>query len=270
MAPNTAVRITATGTFNTGAKRDITGVVTWATGNAAVATVPPPVVNNLAFLSVPLAATPASTTTVTATSGTVVSNTTTVTVTTLTQTVSNFTIFTSILNQNLTVGTSGRFTLIANFTGGGSEDVTASSDWVSGNSTIATVGNLGIAKGQVTGVAASTVPVAITPTFGGGIPSPLPTVTVTSRGVPNGLTIKLISGSLSAGNQVKYTATASYADTTTVDVTEDTTWLIADPNVAILPDSASQPGQVVAVNTGSTTLTAKFGGLTVPVTVTVP
>ena len=263
LAQNTAVRIAAIGTFNTGATRDITGVVAWTTGSGGFATVIP-AGGNLAFLNAGPTAT-LTPTTVTATSGTV---TTTINLNITAATRTSFTI--STLTMNVTAGTSSRFILFASFDDGTSEDVTASSTWVSGDTTIATVGNLGIAKGRVTGVAAG--PVTITPTFGGASPPTPPTVTVTSR-VLNGLTISLNSGSLSSGNQVKYTTVASYIDGTTVDVTEDTTWSIADSNVAIVPDSLSQPGHVVAVNTGSTTLTASFGGvggITQTATVTVP
>jgi hypothetical protein len=74
-----------------------------------------------------------------------------------------------------------------------------------------------------------------------------------------------------AGNQVQFTATANYSDGTK-DVTEDTTWSIDKPNVAILADNVSQQGLVVGVDIGSAILTATFGGKsqTTNVTVTGP
>ena len=148
MAPNTSVRITATGSFSNGASRDITGLVAWTTGNTNLAGVTP-AGGNLAWLSVPAAAT-AGSTTVTATHGTVVSTATNLTITTAA--LSNVTVSPNLQNLILPVGTSTRFTATASFNDGTSEDVTASSDWASGNVNIATAGNLGIAKGRVTGV----------------------------------------------------------------------------------------------------------------------
>jgi hypothetical protein len=75
---------------------------------------------------------------------------------------------------------------------------------------------------------------------------------------------------VTSGNQVKFTATATYAGGAITDATEDTVWSIDNQNVAIPADSASQPGQFVAVDSGSATLTAAFGGKTQTATLTVP
>jgi hypothetical protein len=163
--------------------------------------------------------------------------------------------------------TSGRFIMTAAFSDGTSEDVTASSTWTSGNPNIATVGNLGYTKGQVTGVASGSV--TINATYGGLTTSFTSNVSVTSPTLLS-LTVSPGSGNITAGNQVRYTATAQYSDGTSQDVTENTAWTIDNLNVASLPDSASQPGQLVAVDTGSATLTATFGGLNSKVTITVP
>jgi hypothetical protein len=73
------------------------------------------------------------------------------------------------------------------------------------------------------------------------------------------------------GNQVLYTAKAVYAGSSTeYDVTEDTEWSITPTNVAALADSVNQKGQIVAISSGTTTLTATFDGKTPTVTITVP
>lgn len=269
MAQGTSVRITATGTFSNGASRDITRVVTWTTGNAALATVTVPVVNppgNLAWLNA-VAAT-STPTTVTATYVGTVNGTTnptgTTNLTVTAPTLSSITVSTPTLNS--IVGASSRINVTANFSDGSNQDVTANSTWTSSATTIATVGDTGIAKGLVSGVAAGSA--TISAAYGGlTVTTP---VTVTAPTLQS-LAISNPSGSLTAGNQVRFTATATYTGGTTVDVTELATWTIDNQNVAILADSASQPGQVVAVGSGSAVLTASFGGLSAPaLTITVP
>ncbi|HLO27159.1 MAG TPA: Ig-like domain-containing protein, partial [Geobacteraceae bacterium] len=75
---------------------------------------------------------------------------------------------------------------------------------------------------------------------------------------------------LASGNQVPFTATATFTDATTRDVTEDATWTIDKTNVATFADSQNQPGQVVGVDSGLATLTASFGGKSQNVILTVP
>jgi alanine dehydrogenase len=167
---------------------------------------------------------------------------------------------------DLTAGTSSRFTVTGNFSGGTSQDVTYNTTWTSDSSGIAAVGTTGTNKGRVNGVSSGTT--GINAAYGGlTVTAP---VTVTARTIDT-LTV---SGAtlLTSGNQVKFTASALYTDLTRTDVTEDAVWSLSvdKPYVAILADSAIQPGQVVGVDTGSSALTAIFNGKTVSATVTVP
>jgi hypothetical protein len=165
----------------------------------------------------------------------------------------------------LTVGTSGRFTVTAAFQDGSTQDVTVNSDWTSSLDTTASVDNSGLAKGRVRGVAATAGPVTISVGYGSLIVKA--PVTVKTRTA----TVLTISGNpaMAVGNQIRFTATATYSDGFVQNVTEDATWSTDKPNVATLADSQNQPGQVVAVDAGSATLTAGFGGKTQTVTLTV-
>lgn len=258
LVKNTAVRMTATGTFGNGASRDITGQVAWSVTNPALATVTAPA-GNLVMLNA-LAVT--GTTTVTATAGTLAPATINLTVTS--PALQSITI--APISLNLTTGTSDHFTVTASFNDGTTKDVTANATWTSGDLSKATVGDTvtGLAKGRVSGVAAGIVNISATY---GGVTVSAP-VTVTTRTLQS-LTIAG-SPSVISGNQAQFTVTASYLDGTTKDVTEDTTWTIDKPYVAILADSQNQPGQVIGVNTGSALLTASFGGKTQTATVTAP
>ena len=261
LVKNTLTRITATGSFSNGTSRDITGVVVWSTANTAIATVTG-VSGNLVWLNA-LAVTPASTpTTVTAKSGT---RSATANLTVTAPVLQSLSITPASLN--LTVGTSDRFAVTANFSDGTAQDVTANATWKSSNVTKATIGDSGIAKGRVSGVAAGTT--TISATYGGTSVTATPvTVAVTTRTLQS-LTI-LGSTTVPSGNQVNLTATANYFDGSNKDVTEDTAWTIDNPNVAILADSTNQPGQVVGVDSGSATLTITFGGKSQTTTVRVP
>lgn len=256
LVKDTAGRITVTGTFSNGSTRDITGAVTWSMADASLAKVST-LGGNLAWL-IPLAATP--TTKVTATSGSL-SATTNLTV--ITPALSAIVIAPPVLD--LTAGTSSPLTVTATFDNGTTQDVTTLSAWISGDAATATVGTSGLAAGRVTGVTAGST--TISATYGGKTAPTPAAVTVRARTLQS-LTVSGTS-LLTAGNQVKFTATAGYSDGTSKDVTEDTAWTLDSLNVAILADGLNQRGQVVAVDSGSALLTAGFGTMTKTVTVTV-
>lgn len=256
----TSVRMTATGTFSNGSTRDITGVVAWSVADTTKANLLP-AGGNLAWLNA-LAVTPLLNPTTVSAKYNTLTTTTSLTV--------NAPILQSIAispaSLDLTAGTSSRFTLTGNFDDGTSQDVTYNTVWSSSLPGTASVGNLGIEKGRVSGVAAGSA--TISAAYGGlTITAP---VTVTVRTIST-LTITGTTA-VTSGNQVRFTATAVYSDTTSKDVTEDAVWALSvdKPYVAILADTANQPGQAVGVDTGSTALTAQLGGKTATATVSVP
>lgn len=251
--------ISAKGTFDNGSTRDITGAVTWSAANTSLATV---TASGGALASLnPLAVTVVPTT-ITATSGI---RTGTATLTVIAPQLSSIAFSTSSLD--LTVGTSSPLAVAATFSNGTIQDVTNLSAWISNNPAIATVAAGGLGTELVTGVAAGTT--TISATYGGRTVLIPANVTVRPR-ILQSLTILPVISAAAAGSQIPITATANYGDGTTVDLTKEpiTKWTIDNPNVAILADSVNQPGLVVAVDRGSATLTASFGGLTQTVTVT--
>lgn len=256
LAKGTASRMTATGAFGNGVSRDITGAIEWSTANTTFATVTTPA-GNLVFLNA-LAQT--TKTTLTAKSG---SLTATADLTVIDPGLKSIAISPASLD-NLTAGTSNRFTLTATFNDNSTQDVTVGTAWSSSDSAKATAGDSGLAKGRITGVAAGAA--TISATYGG--------LTVTAPVTVFRRTLQVLTISppptLIAGNQVKCAVTANYTDGTTKEVTEETSWAIDNANVAILADSVNQPGEVVGVNTGTATLTANFGGKSPTVTITVP
>jgi hypothetical protein len=261
LVTGTSVRMTATGTFSNGATRDITGAVGWSVADSTIANVLP-AGGNLAWLNA-LTVTPLlNPTTVSATYNTLV---TTTRLTVDAPTLQSITI--SPASLDLTTGTSGRFTVTGNFSGGRNQDVTYNTTWTSDSSGIAAVGTTGTNKGRVNGVSSGST--SINAVYGGlTVAAP---VTVTARTIDT-LTISGDTLLKPAGKQVNFTATALYIGGTRTDVTEDAVWSLPTdkPYVAILADSAIQPGQVIGVDTGSSALTAIFNGKTVSATVTVP
>jgi hypothetical protein len=255
-------RLTATGTFSNGATqstRDISGVVEWTSADPAVATISKPG-GNLVWLH-PRAV--SQTSKITATFAALMAETT---IAVFAPTLLAITI--SPVSMELASGASGRMTVTATFDSGAVLDVTNTCEWTSDNETVATVGNSDLSKGRVKGVTDGTA--NIKAVYGG-------MTTVPAVVVSKARTFKelIISGaaSVSVGNQSIYTVTARYTDGTingTIDSTEGATFSIDNTNIALFADAQNQPGLVVAVDTGTVTLTVSFGGLTKTLMLTVP
>lgn len=264
LVSGTVARIRAIGTFSNTTTRDITDKVTWAANDGTIATVAA-TGGNLAWVNATAAA--VGTTKVTATYG-VVNSSSDITV----RTTGLNTLAITPLNMDLSVGASRRLTTQGAFADGSSQDMTFSASWASSPSANATVGDLGVTKGKATGVAATNgSPVTITASFN-GVPATTPsTVTVTSvNRTVNGLVISTIPGAFTKGIEVKLTATATFADGSTQDVTEDANWAIDNSNVAVLTDPVNLPGTIDAVNSGTATITVTFLGKTQTLNIAVP
>lgn len=263
MAVGTSQRISATGSFDNGTSRDITGMVTFSLGDLSVGSFEKPG-GNLAWLTA--VATTSPTPTIISATWKAIEGTTNLTVDDLTLQDNGLAITPATLD--LTLGTSDRFKVTGTYIGGHTQDLTSSADWSSPGAAVE-VFNLGVNKGRVKGAVATTNPAAtITADF--GVQTATATVGSVVQRTLQSLAISAQPATFIPGTQVQFTATATYSDNTTHVVTEDTVWSVDKTNVAILADTINQPGLAVAVDSGTATLTAAFGGKTATRTLTVP
>lgn len=258
LVKDTKTRITATGTFTNGRTRDITGAVTWTTTDtqATVAKAG----GSLAWLTAVSGTTDPGTTITAAAAGK--EGTAVLKVTTPPAPVVSSIAITPA-SPTLLAGTSTPLVATATFSNGATQDVTALAAWTSDDVAKVTVGTSDLAAGRVTGVAAtggSTLP-TITATYGAKTDSTM--VTVTTAPTLSGVTVSCPA--VSVGNKVSCTVTATYAGLPSKDVTRDATaWTVGSENILAVADSINQPGDVIGVSGGSTTLTATFGSITAP------
>jgi uncharacterized protein YjdB len=95
-------------------------------------------------------------------------------------------------------------------------------------------------------------------------------LTVTSATLQS-IAVTPATQSIALGATHQFTATGTYSDNSTQDVTTQVTWFSSRPNVAIVSNTAGSQGLVSAVSAGMTTLRASAGmGLSGSATVTVP
>ena len=235
VAAGNAQQFTATGTYSDNSTQNLTSRVTWASNATATATI----------TSAGLAsALKAGTSTISATSGSVTGSTTlTVTAATLVS------IAVTPSAPSIAKGTTVQLTATGYYSDGSTQDLTTSATW-SSDSAYATV-----AQGLVTGasVGSSVITAAFT-----GVPG-TDMVTVTPA-VMTSLAISPATVTIAAGQTQQFTATGTFTDSTTQDVTASVTWTASDPSVTM---STTKPGLATSTTAlGSlVTITAAAAGV---------
>jgi hypothetical protein len=147
------------------------------------------------------------------------------------------------------VGAMLQFSATATYSDGSTSNITATASWTSSAPTVATVSAGGLASGVAPGSA--TVTAASSGISGSGSLSVAPVKTVTSIAVLPATA----SVAVSAGQQ--FSATATYSDGTTGDVTATAAWTTASSSIAIV----SASGFAAGVAVGSTPVTASLSGI---------
>jgi len=161
---------------------------------------------------------------------------------------------------------------------GTTQTVTNATSWTTSNGAVASIrtggggGGGGGGRGLATGIAAGTV--TVTATYSGFTATA--TLTVSSA-TPSKLVLTPAAPSIQVGLTQAFVATLVYSDNTTAVVTAQATWSSSDASVATIttagggggPGGGGGGGTATAIATGSSTITAAYGGLTGTATLTV-
>ena len=247
LAAGTSTGLSVTGLFSDDTSQDLTAFATWSSSNPAVATVS-------GSTEVLVTGASPGEATVTATFGGL-SSEAAITVTSATL----VSIAVTPAGANVPLGLAESLTAIGTFTDGSTQDLTAASTWTSSDPTIAQVSNAPGSEGEATAVALGTV--TITASCGGVTGSaPLTTTSATLVSIE----VSPEAAELPAGYTLQYTATATYSDTSTRNVTLEATWASSNPAVATISNAAGTRGLATGVAWSATPveLTATLSGVT--------
>jgi len=242
----TSQQFTASGTYTDKSVQDITAMVTWSSSSAAVAIIS----NNAGSNGLATSAGP-GTTTISATLGTV-SASTTLTV----NGIGPISLAISPLNPAIFTGGLQQFVATATLSDGTPQDVTTQASWSSSMPAVASVSATGIAAGVGPGIA------TITATYSG-----LSSSTSLSVAAPVLVSLSLTPANptVTLGTSQQLSATGTYSNGSTFDVTAQAQWISA--NVAAAAVNAQ--GMVTGVAAGTTSITASIGVISASTMVTV-
>ena len=232
--------LTATGTFTDGSMRDVTQMVAWSSSLPVVATVSQAGI---------VTAEAVGTTIIAAQMSTVRAETTL----RVTQPVLASIALTPVA-PTLADGQVQQFVATGTFTDGATANVTAMATWSSTVPAVATVSDAAGSKGRVTAVAvgATIVRAAV------GAISGETQVTV-GPPVLASITVAPITTTVPLGRSQQFTATGTYSDMSTMDLTAVTTWTSSATGIATVSDAAGSKGRATTVAMGTANITARSG-----------
>ncbi|HKT49630.1 MAG TPA: Ig-like domain-containing protein [Candidatus Angelobacter sp.] len=245
MSIGTTRQFTATGTFSDSSTQDITGSVLWGSSNPAAATI-----NNQGL------ATSAATgvTVISATVGSVVGNTN--------LNVSNaklVSITISPSNPRIEQGTLLKFTASGTFSDNSVATNLSGLSWKSSKPSIASMRSSGLAFGKKLG--------SVTITASSSGVSATTTLTV-SNGTLTSIAITPANPSVAVNSTQQFTATGTFSDNSTQDVTFNTHWSSSVSSVATIANGPNGAGLATITAAGSTVIGGNSGGITAQTTVT--
>jgi Bacterial Ig-like domain (group 2) len=258
LAAGTTQAFTATGTFSNHTTQNLTADVRWSLSDSAVATLSSlGLATGLSAGSATIKATCAVASICGLVSG---STTLTVTGTALVS------IAVTAPALSIALGTTQQFTATGTYADHSTQNLTTQVTWASSTGSVATVSNVSGAAGLATSVAAGTT--LITASLS-GVSSAAVTLTVTAATLVS-IAIIPANPSIALGTTVQLTATGTYTDSSTRNLTSQATWASSAGSTATVSNASGSNGLATSVATGSTIVTAAFGTVTsAPQTLTV-
>jgi len=154
-------------------------------------------------------------------------------------------------------GQTQQFTAIGTYTDGSTQDVTQTGHWSSSAATVATISNSSGTNGLATMLATGTTTIGIS----SGSVTASSTLTVTLAALVS-IAISPQSPTIPLGTTQQFTASGTYTDSSTQDVTSLVTWSSSSAQVAIISNNSGTNGLATSAGVGTANITATSGSVT--------
>jgi hypothetical protein len=146
-----------------------------------------------------------------------------------------------------------QFTATAIYSDGTKGNVTASVTWDSSDQMVLDIS-------ATSGLAMALAPGTSIVSAHLGMVTASTAVTVTSAMLTS-INVQPVAATVPRGTSQSFTATASYADGTTADVTTSVVWSVGDERIATVSNGAGTQGQATGLMEGGTVVTATLSGV---------
>jgi Protein of unknown function (DUF3443)/Bacterial Ig-like domain (group 2) len=157
------------------------------------------------------------------------------------------------LSPSIAVGSTQQFTATGTYSNNTTQNLTALVTWTSTNTAAATISATGLARGVATGTT------TVTAASGTVTSSPV-TMTVTPAALSS-IAVTPANPSIAVAGTVQFTATGTYTDGSTQNLTTAVTWSSLSSFIATISTTAGSNGLANGVNPGTTTIRAASGAI---------
>jgi uncharacterized protein YjdB len=253
IALGTSQQFTATGTFTDGSTQNLTGMVTWSSDTPTTGTISSTVPTQGLATSVATGSA-----NITASSGTI-SGSTQLAVTAA----ALVSIAINPATASIPLGTTQQFTATGTYTDGTTQDVTQNGQWTSTQATVATISDTPGTMGLASPLTKGTTTIGIS---SGGM-SATASLVVNPAALVS-IAINPPTASIALGTTQQFTATGTYTDQSTQDVTSVVTWN-SSTAAAIISNTLGSYGLATSAGQGTTNITATSGTVSASGTLTV-
>ncbi|MGB9446067.1 MAG: Ig-like domain-containing protein [Candidatus Acidiferrum sp.] len=241
IAKGTTDQFTATGTYSDASTANLTSQVTWNSASLTVATIGATGLATGAGIG---------SSNITASFNGITSNTYSLGVTAATLQ----SIAITAVNGSIAKGTTDQFAATGTYSDATTGNITSQVTWNSASPTVATIAAGGLATGA--GVGSSNITASMNG-ITNGITSNTYSLAVTAA-VLRSISITAVNGSIAKGTTDQFTATGTYSDATTGNITSQVTWNSASPTIATI----AAGGLATGAGVGSSNITASMNSTT--------
>src|SRR6202051_859841 len=253
LAAGTSMQLTATAIYSDNSHADVTTQVAWSSSNPVIATAGASTGKTLAIsagsvtLSARLQGHNASTTLM-VTAATLVS------------------IAVTPPTPSIALGTTRQLTATGTYSDNSTQNLSAQVTWASATASVAMISNAAGSNGLATSVATGTS--GITAAMGAITSAPV-RLTVSAASLVS-IAVTPPTPSIALGTTQPFTATGTYSDNSTQNLSTQVTWASATASVAAISNATGSNGLATSVATGTSGITAAMGAITsAPVRLTV-
>lgn len=254
IAKGTSQQFIATGIFSDNSTQNLTEAVLWSVSDGSVAEI-----SNTSGMQGLTTATAVGSVAISASSGGIMGSTT--------LTVTPATLLSISLTPNspsIAKGTKQQFTATGSYTDGTTQNLTTVVAWSSSDTTVATISNAAGSYGLATSAATGNAKI----TAASGSVSGSATLTVTAAALVS-VNVTPANPSIAKGTKQQFTATGTYTDSSTQNLTGAATWSSSNTSAATISNAAGSNGLATSVAAGTTTITAMSGNISGSATLTV-
>jgi hypothetical protein len=160
-------------------------------------------------------------------------------------------------DPSIALGFTQAFTATGTFSDATTQDLTTSVTWGSSAPGVATISNAAGSEGLATSAALGAT--TITATDPGTGTTGSTTLTITAA-VLLSIQVTPAAPTVLPGSTQAFTATGTYSDASTLDLTTGVTWSSSDTGIATLSNAVGSQGLASTISAGTTTVTATHAG----------